>query len=125
MILNFARPKGWEVEMRVIEAVFSWHFEGDGDVTSRAQLAGLAVKAGVAESEGEVLDFLEGGEGGEVVDGLVEEARAKGVKHVPTFVIGGRWIEGAEDAGVFYEALVAAREGLMGSGERKGAGEIC
>lgn len=111
MILHFARPKGWEVERRVIERIFEWHFERDGDVTSRAEIARVAVEAGVAGSEEEVLKFLVSGQGGEDVDGMVEDARGKGVMYVPTFEIGGNHIEGAEDASVFYEALVAAREG--------------
>ena len=105
--------------------MFEWHFERDGDITSREQLARVAVEAGVAADEGEVIDFLAGDEGREEVDALVEEARESDVVYVPSFEIGGRRVEGAEDAGVFYEALVAAREGEDGKSGKVGVAAVC
>lgn len=128
MVLHFARPLGPETEQRLIEQIFAAHFEGDADITSHAALAQMAVKAGVCKDEAEVLAFLGSGEGGEEVDRLVERARGKGVIYVPTLKIGRRKIEGAEEAGVFYEALVAAREGSeTGEGTRweGDGGEAC
>lgn len=128
MVLHFARALGQEAERRLIEQIFAAHFEEDADITSHAALAKMAVKAGVCKDEEEVLEFLGTGEGGQEVDGLVGEARAKGVMYVPTFEIGGRRIEGAEEAGVFYEALVAAREGLEtvdGMRGESSGGEAC
>lgn len=124
MVLRFARPKGWEMERALIEEVFRGHFEGDADITCHEDLAGMALRAGVAGRE-EVVEFLKGDEGGEEVDGLVEEARERGVNCVPTFEIGGRRIEGAEDVGVFYEALVAAREGEGKGVGREAMGKVC
>lgn len=110
MLLEFARPKGWEVEKALIEKIFEWHFERDADITSRQALAKIVVDAGVVSSEDDVLVFLEGEERAQEVDELVAQAKAKDVKHVPTFEIHGRRIEGAEDTSAFYEALAGAKD---------------
>lgn len=112
MFRHFATPKGWEAEKALIEKIFEAHFERNADITSHSVLAEMAKAAGVVEDESEVLEFLAGGQAGTKIDRLVEEARKRGVRHVPTFEIGGSRVEGAEEAWGFYEALVAAKEGV-------------
>ena len=60
--------------------------------------------------ESQVLSFLESGEDGGEVDKLAAQAREDGISSVPTVEIGGRRIEGAEDASEFFEALITAKE---------------
>lgn len=122
MVLRFGRQG--EGEKVLIEEVFRSHFEGDADITSHGDLAGMAERAGVAGRE-EVLAFLGGSDGRGEVDKLVESARERGVRCVPTVEIGGRVIEGAEDVGTFYEALVAAKEGDGDGDGSEGGGQVC
>lgn len=61
------------------------------------------------------LEVLESERWGNEVDKLAKGGRAIGIAHVPTFEIGGKIIEGAEDLEEFYEAFVRARE--AGSGD--------
>ena len=110
LVLEFARPKGWQTEKLFIEKIFEWHFERDADITSHRDLAKMAMDAGIVQSEEEALAFLRGRKHTEDVDGLVAQAKENGVMHVPTFEIHGRRIEGAEDASVFYEALAGVKE---------------
>ena len=111
LVLEFARPKGWQVEKHFIEKIFEWHFERDADITSHRDLAKMAMDAGVVQSsEEEALAFLRAEKHSQEVHDLVAQAKENGVMHVPTFEIHGRRIEGAEDASVFYEALAGAKE---------------
>ena len=97
-----------EDQKRLVEEIFSEHFEHDADITSHADLIKAAVAVGLAESD--VVALLEGDEGGKQVDELAANARQSGISSVPTIDINGQRIEGAEDASDFYEALVNAKQ---------------
>lgn len=99
-----------ERRKELIEEIYRMHFEQDMDITSHTGLAKAATSIGIDEDE--ALTILKNCEGGDEVDKLAAKARkVDGVTSVPTIEMGGRRIEGAEDVGEFYEALVAAKEG--------------
>ncbi|KAK3712119.1 hypothetical protein LTR37_009210 [Vermiconidia calcicola] len=99
-----------EKRKELLEAIYQMHFEQDGDITSHADLVRAAESVGM--DAGEVKAFLGTADYAEEVDSMAAEARREGVSSVPTIVIGGTRIEGAEDMGEFYEALVAAKEAV-------------
>ncbi|KAK5164663.1 uncharacterized protein LTR77_009869 [Saxophila tyrrhenica] len=102
-----------EKRKELLEEVYRLHFESDLDITSHEGLATAAENVGLSRVE--VLQFLSGQQGGEEVDELAAKARKQdGVASVPTVVIGDRRLEGAEDVGEFYEALIAAKEAASG-----------
>lgn len=81
---------------------FRWHEVG-ADITSYEFLSQSAKAVGFPESE--ALDVLESGRYAEEVDHLDADGRASGISCVPTFIVNGTQVEGAEDATTFYELL--------------------
>lgn len=103
-LIQFAPP---ESRKALLEEIFREHFEQDADITSHADLTKAAVAVGMDEST--VMRFLQSGEGGEKVDSEAAQSRRDGISSVPTILINGRSVEGAEDASVFYETLIEAK----------------
>lgn len=100
-----------EKQKDLLEEIYRLHFEQDANITSHEDLVNAAANVGL--DRGEVLNFLKTSEGALEVDDLAAKARQQDfVTSVPTFKIGDCRLEGAEDVGDFYEALVAAREAL-------------
>lgn len=56
------------------------------------------------------MEVLESGRYAEEVDQLDSDGRASGNSCVPTFVVNGTRIEGAEDVSTLYELLVKAKD---------------
>ena len=96
-----------QLQRAVVDEIFRF-FETDGDFTSHADLLQAAVVAGFSEEKAEAV--LGSDQYGEIVDELATQARQDGVSSVPTYEFNGERIEGAEDASVFYEAFVKAKE---------------
>ncbi|PGH17301.1 hypothetical protein AJ79_01185 [Helicocarpus griseus UAMH5409] len=94
-----------DLQTPVVEELFTAYFENEEDITAREVLVRAGVRAGLEEAE--VKKWLESGEGGEVVDREVEEARGRRfVTGVPHFTIQGKYvIEGAEGPGEFLEVF--------------------
>jgi len=111
LLWRVGKRSGGEAQTRLAESLFAKVFEEKGDVTRRADLVDAATRVGVERGQAE--EWLESGVGGEEVDEEARGARESGVRHVPTFEVNGRRIEGAEDGGVFYEAFVAVKEREM------------
>jgi len=108
-LIRYAGTKGANVQRQVVELVFEKHFEDTGDITSLDFLLGVGSDAGLDEAE--VRRYLDLGTGAEEVDEAAIGARADGIAHVPTIEINGVRIEGADEAGEFYTALVSIKEG--------------
>ena len=87
--------------------IFERHFEGTGDINNEEFLLQIARDAGLDETE--VLQYLGSDAVAAEVDSIADGARAKGVNHVPTVELNGIMIEGADEPGEFYEALVKVR----------------
>ena len=104
-LIRHAAP---EKKKELLEAIYSMHFEHDGDINSHADLIKAAVSVGMDQEA--VLAMLKSDEDVAEVDQMAADARKHGVTGVPNVQIGARRIEGAEDTGEFYEALVAAKE---------------
>lgn len=109
-LIHFAGLKGeFDSQKALVEEMYSrWHEVG-GDITSHEFLLECATAAGLVEVK--VREFLESGKYAAEVDEMDAAARAEGVCCVPTFVVNGRKIEGAEDVETFYEILVEVKEG--------------
>lgn len=107
-LIRYAGTRGADVQRRVIELIFEKHFENTGDITSMDFLLGIGSNAGLDEVE--VRQYLELGTGAKEVDEAAIVARADGIAHVPTFEINGVRIEGADESGDFYTALVSIKE---------------
>jgi predicted DsbA family dithiol-disulfide isomerase len=100
-----------ERRKELLEEIYRLHFEQNADITSHETLAQAAETVELAKSD--VLQFLNSDEGAAEVDTMAEKARKQArVTSVPTVEIGGRRIEGAEDAGDFFQALVDAKEAI-------------
>lgn len=93
----------------MLELVFERHFESTGDIRSVDFLVAIARDAGLKEEE--VRQYLESGSGAQEVEDAVIRARADSVAHVPTVEINELRIEGADNPGEFYTALVGYKEG--------------
>lgn len=101
-LVELGRVRG--VQTRVVEELFRAYFEEERDVADGAVLREVGVRAGL--EGGEVEGWLEGGKGGEVVDGEVEAARRRFVTGVPHFTVNGRWeVGGAEEPASFLEVF--------------------
>lgn len=94
----------------LVEKLFEWHFERDGDITSHDMLTRAAVAAGLQETQ--VRNFLLSEDGGDEVDMFAEKSRQSGVSSVPTVYINGQRLEGAEDVSDFYQAFTTASEAI-------------
>ncbi|KAK6833871.1 hypothetical protein PG987_008565 [Apiospora arundinis] len=105
---------------QVVMQLFRDFFEGEADITSRAMLADLAEKTGLGR-RGEILDWLESGEGGAEVDEEARWAREEGqMKGVPRFVVQGKHvIDGADDEQAFLEAFIKVKEEGETTGEER------
>ncbi|EGR48957.1 uncharacterized protein TRIREDRAFT_61298 [Trichoderma reesei QM6a] len=100
---------GWQMEDRVQREVMSMFFERGGDITSWEDLADAAERAGI--ERGVAMRWLEEGQGGDEVDGEVEEMERLGMKGVPRIVIDGEFVvEGADDVTAIFEQLYKAKE---------------
>ncbi|KAK4497495.1 hypothetical protein PRZ48_011946 [Zasmidium cellare] len=100
---------GSALQKDLLEQIYFRWFEIGGDITSHAFL--LECAKAVRLNLSEATDVLETGKYGNEVDELDAQARRDGISCVPTFIIDGIKIEGAEDATTFYEAFVKIKEG--------------
>jgi predicted DsbA family dithiol-disulfide isomerase len=107
-LVRFAQDKTNTSPRRLIDVLYYDVFEKSSDISSRKDLVEAARSAGL--DGGEVTAFLETNEHGQEVDEMAAKSRADGVRHVPTMLINGIRIEGAEDTSEFFEILVKARE---------------
>jgi len=110
-LVRFAQDKYNAAPRRLIDVLFYELFEKTSDISSREDLVEAARSAGL--DGGEVAAFLDTDEGGQEVDEMAAQSRVDGVRHVPTTVINGIRIEGAEDTSEFFEVLVKAREAMQ------------
>jgi len=102
---------GPAMQKRLIESVYSMHFEHGGDITSPSNLTKAAVDVGLTEDAvRKWLQDEDAAAAGAKLDEMAAKARTNdGVTSVPTFVINGVRIEGAEDIGTLYETLVEVK----------------
>jgi predicted DsbA family dithiol-disulfide isomerase len=107
-LVRFAQDKYNAAPRRLIDVLFYDLFEKSGDMSSRKDLVEAAMSAGL--DGGEVTAFLDTDEGGQEVDELAAQSRVDGVRLIPTMIINGIRIEGAEDTAEFFDILVKARE---------------
>ncbi|KAK4505524.1 hypothetical protein PRZ48_003487 [Zasmidium cellare] len=109
-LLNYARQHGPGWDKSLLEAIFRWHFEEGGDITSHEGLTKVATSVGLPEDE--VSKLLASDENAAAVDTLASLARQKGIYSVPTIEINRKRInvEGAGDVSEFFEAIINARK---------------
>lgn len=102
--------KGNETHKLLLERIFEWHFERDGDITSHDGLIEAAVSADLPKDE--ISAFLKSGDARDEVDTQASNARSAGVYSVPTIEINGKRIrvEGAGDPSEFLMAIIKAKE---------------
>jgi predicted DsbA family dithiol-disulfide isomerase len=107
-LVHLARTTGGaELAERVLEALFSAHFEHGADLGDDETLVRLVSGAGI--DEGAVRAALAGDDGADAVRADEDEARALGVTGVPFFVVDRRIaVSGAQPAEVFTQLLEAA-----------------
>lgn len=96
------------MEKQLVNNLYAMHFEQGGDITSPEDLEKTAMVTSIMESEAR--EWLADAKAGEEVDRSAREARASGVAAVPTLDINGVRIEGAEEVGLLYQALVEVKE---------------
>jgi len=109
-LTQYAGTKEPAMQRRVIEMIFERHFEGTGDINDKDFLLEIARGAGLEESQ--VSQYLDSDTVAAEVDSTADGARSKGINHVPTVELNGMRIEGADEPGEFYEALVKVRESV-------------
>jgi predicted DsbA family dithiol-disulfide isomerase len=107
-LVHLARTTGGaELAERVLEALFSAHFEHGADLGDDETLVRLVSGAGIDEEA--VRAALAGDDGADAVRADEDEARALGVTGVPFFVVDRRIaVSGAQPAEVFTQLLEAA-----------------
>jgi len=113
-LVQLGKTKSPEEQTKVVEALFTFYFENEQDITSLAVLEAAGVKAGLEEAE--VKDWLqsEADHGGKEVDLEVLEARRKRITGVPNFTVNGLFeVGGAQDPDVFVDLFerIKANEG--------------
>jgi predicted DsbA family dithiol-disulfide isomerase len=102
-----AAEYGPAVQGELNERLLTAHFSDGVDVGDHAALTDLAVAAGLDRTR--VADYLASDEGRAELTAELEQARAIGVRSVPTFVIDETWaIEGAQETSTFLRALEQA-----------------
>ncbi|MFD9124648.1 DsbA family oxidoreductase [Kitasatospora sp. NPDC059571] len=100
---------GAAVQGELKERLLKAHFTDGADVADRAQLAEVAVAAGLDAER--VTAYLAGDEGADEVRAQLAEARALGISAVPTFVFEGRWaVQGGQEADTFLRVLQQVAE---------------
>jgi len=110
-LIHWAGLEG--VQTRVVSALFRAYFAEGRDIGDRAVLADLAAGAGMDRAA--VARLLAGDADVEGVHGADRTARARGVRGVPCFVIGGEYVvTGAQPTDFWLQVideLLAARRG--------------
>jgi predicted DsbA family dithiol-disulfide isomerase len=112
-LVHLAREAGGpDLADRMLEALFSAHFERGADLGTTTGLLAVAREAGFAQAgydDEAVETFLAGDGHAAAVDHDVAEARALGVTGVPFFVVDRRYaVSGAQPAEVFAQLLETA-----------------
>jgi predicted DsbA family dithiol-disulfide isomerase len=102
-----AAEYGSGVQSELKERLLTAHFSDGVDVGDHAALTDLAVAAGLDRAR--VAGYLASDEGRAELTAELEQARAIGIRSVPTFVIDETWaIEGAQETSTFLRALEQA-----------------
>ena len=102
-----AAEYGSAVQGELKERLLTAHFSDGVDVGDHAALTDLAVAAGLDRTR--VAAYLASDEGRAELTAELEQARAIGIRSVPTFVIDETWaIEGAQETSTFLRALEQA-----------------
>ncbi|WP_315096903.1 DsbA family oxidoreductase [uncultured Cellulomonas sp.] len=106
-LVHVARTTGGpELAERVLETLFSAHFEHGADLGDEGTLVDLVSSAGLDAATARAA--LAGDDGAEAVRADEDEARALGVTGVPFFVVDRRVaVSGAQPADVFTQLLEA------------------
>jgi predicted DsbA family dithiol-disulfide isomerase len=108
-LIQLGKTKGSEVQDRFVMELFRDYFEGAGNITSHEMLVEVGVKAGLGWEE--VKEWLETGKGGEEVDAEVQEAKSKGMRGVPRYIIQGKYeVNGAQDPQSFMEVFAKVKD---------------
>jgi predicted DsbA family dithiol-disulfide isomerase len=95
---------GASVQRALAEKLFDAHFTRGGDVGDHELLSALAASVGMDAAR--VRRYLDSDEGLVETRAEIEQARALGVRAVPTFVFDGQYVvEGGQPAEVFADVL--------------------
>lgn len=95
---------GAEMQKALMARLFDLHFTRRGDIASAEQLTAEATAVGMDRER--VQDYLASGEGAAELEADFADARALGVRAVPTFVFEGKWaVEGAQPIEQFRATL--------------------
>ncbi|KAI1141513.1 hypothetical protein F5Y05DRAFT_263504 [Hypoxylon sp. FL0543] len=114
------QPRGPALQLRVLEALFEWHHERDGDLSDRRALAAVGAAA-TGFGAAEIARVLESEAWGRAVDELFLDVtsprgrRGLSVRAVPTFVVNDRYVIGGLQSIEFFVAEFE-RIGRVGGG---------
>lgn len=98
------RELGAGMQRALMERLFEEHFTRGGDIADHGQLTDLAASVGMDAER--VRTYLASSEGEPELRAEIDEARARGVQAVPTFVFDGQYVvEGAQPASTFLQVL--------------------
>ncbi|KAI0120465.1 thioredoxin-like protein [Hypoxylon sp. NC0597] len=101
------QPRGPALQLRVLEALFKWHHESDGDLSDRRALTATAAAA-TGFSAADMLAVCESEEWGRAVDELFLDVtsprgrRGLNIRAVPTFVVNDRYVIGGLQSRDFF-----------------------
>ncbi len=114
-LIRFAAA--FDLQTRVVEALFHAYFSVGRDIGDRAELAGIGESAGLDREE--VLEFLESGRDSDKIVAEDDLARRLGINGVPSFIINRRYaISGAQAPEVIAKLFdLANRDALTASAE--------
>jgi len=103
---------GHETQQALVTALFKAHFEDLANIGDKNVLADMAVTVRLM-SKAEALDFLESDECLDDVEGMITEARQKGVTSVPFVVIEGKWaVSGGQRAEAYLQIFKKLANGI-------------
>ncbi|KAI0839753.1 hypothetical protein F5Y06DRAFT_13875 [Hypoxylon sp. FL0890] len=123
------QPRGPALQLHVLEALFKWHHESDGDLSDRCSLASTGA-AITGYSTAELLAVFESEEWGLAIDELFLDVssphnrRGLNIRAVPTFVVNDRYVIGGLQSQEFFVEefeRIGRGGGVGGGGGGRGA----
>ncbi|KAI9139916.1 thioredoxin-like protein [Paraphysoderma sedebokerense] len=92
-----------QIQNQLVEKLFSFFFEQDGDISSIPALVKIANEVSGCDVE-KAKKYLEDKEGLEKVQKEIRSWQMRGVRGVPHFIVNGRYpLHGAQDSDLFEE----------------------
>lgn len=108
-LIAFAEQKHPEAYQAIVEKLFEAFHEQEHDVSDLKVLVRCAEEAGLPSEE--VRNYLESDEAKDEIDREAQDARERGIKGVPHFLVNGKWeVDGADEPGEWLQVFSEVRD---------------